>query len=98
MLPAIWHELARKSHTLWKPTWTYHGHITMNPACAFPSRVRISAVDIETLELDGVGRVGEPLGDGDGSVVVGPPDAGALVPAVDLEEGRPFLAFRRSRA
>ena len=55
-------------------------------------------MDVETLELHGVCRVGQPLGDGDGAVVVGPPDAGALVAAVDLEEGRPLLALRRRRS
>ena len=71
-------------------------HIAITPPCAFPGRVRISAVDVETLELYGVGG-NERLGDGDGAVVVGPPDAGALVAAVDLEEGRPLLALRRPR-
>ena len=63
--------------------------------CTFPRGVRISAVDVEALELDGVGRVDEPPGDGNGAVVVGPPDASALVPAVDLEEGGPLLSLRR---
>ena len=71
-------------------------HIAITPPCAFPGRVRISAVDVETLELYGVGG-NERLGDGDGAVVVGPPDAGALVAAVDLEEGRPLFALRRGR-
>ena len=51
-------------------------HVNNNRPCA--RSVGVSAVDVETLELHGVCRVGEPLGDGDGAVVVGPPDAGAL--------------------
>ena len=51
-------------------------HVNTNRPCA--RSVGVSAVDVETLELHGVCRAGQPLGDGDGAVVVGPPDAGAL--------------------
>ena len=67
------------------------------PSCIRSGGVRVAAVHVETLKIDSGGGRGEPLGDGDGAVVVGPPDAGALVSAVDLEEGRPLLPLRRRR-
>ena len=72
-------------------------HINTNRPCA--GSVGVSAVDVETLELHGVCRVGQPLGDGDGAVVVGPPDTSTLWGVYDVcigSGGTPNAMVRNS--